>query len=94
MTLVSVLARVDTSRREEVWQELERQPGLTPFRIEDDLRMGILIEAASIDEAHTLLQDRVDRVDGVLGTWPVYMAPDSPEEPASHPSTHEDRQGE
>ena len=79
MALVGVLARIEHDRRDSVWKALEADPALTPFRIEDDDRLGVLIEAPDLDGAHEILTTRLDVVEGVLGSWPVYMHQGDPD---------------
>ncbi len=94
MALVGVLARVDRDQRQAVWKDLESDAGLTPFRIEDENRMGILIEAPTLDGAHVILKERINPVPGVLGTWPVYMYSDPVEDCDSTEAPATESQGE
>ncbi|PIE24428.1 MAG: hypothetical protein CSA62_03900 [Planctomycetota bacterium] len=73
MPIVGVLARVEVQDRQRVWETVQADPALTPFPIEDELeRMGILIEAESVEEADRILREQISGLEGVLGSWPVY----------------------
>jgi len=69
--VVGALARIDMDSKEEVRQRIESLPGFSAFEVEDPLKMGILIEAKSVDEAHSLFSTQLTKVEGVLGAWPV-----------------------
>ncbi len=72
MALIGVLARVDVARRTEVSDELARLSGVSLFSVDEDERIGILVQRDSLDEVHAALKDEVERIPGVLGAWPVY----------------------
>jgi nitrate reductase NapAB chaperone NapD len=86
MPIVGVLARIEIADRERIWQEIDADPALTPFPVEDEEeRIGVLIEAEDLEEAHQILKKKVNRVAGILGTWPVYtdlqqLPPEEPHE--------------
>jgi len=73
MTLIGALARVDPSSAEVVQGTLAAMPGITPFPVDDSARLGLLIEAATLDDAYRLLCDDLQSVKGVLAVWPVYV---------------------
>ena len=74
MVLLGILARVDCEARDQVEDELTRMGGVETFGVEDPLRMGILVTADDLDSAHAILTRRIDYLEGVLGTWPVYAS--------------------
>jgi len=45
---------------------------VSTFPVEEDERLGILVEASTVNRAHEVLTTEVDRVPGILGTWPVF----------------------
>ena len=69
--VVGALARIETDSRQEVYQRIEALAGFTAFEVEDPLKLGILIEARSVDEAHSLFSTQLTKVEGILGAWPV-----------------------
>jgi hypothetical protein len=72
MVLIGVLARITSDQRSVVWADLEARPGVQPFEVDDPDRLGLLLEASSLAAAHDRLTDEINKVEGVLGTWPVY----------------------
>ncbi len=80
MALLGVLARLDSLDRVQIVDRLRRIEGVSTFSVEDDNRVGILIERGSVAQAHQTLTVDVAGVDGILGTWPVFS--DCDPEPA------------
>jgi len=86
MAILGVLARFHPPDRERLLDALEALDGVTPFSVEEEQRLGILIERPTLDEARARLGSEVDRLPGILGTWPVFAhfdrdgaaAPDDP----------------
>ena len=74
--VVGALARVDQDCRQEVCSRIEALEGFSTFVVEDPLKVGVLIEASSLDEAHMRFTDQLTAVDGVLGAWPVSVESD------------------
>ena len=73
MALVGVLARVRESEKQRIEEDLTHFPGVSTFDLDDESsRLGIIIESPSLEEAHAFLTGTIDRVGGVLGTWPVF----------------------
>ena len=72
MAIVGAFARVEVSERSETNALLEAIEGVTPFALEEEEKVGLLIEAADLDAAHDLITGAVRRTRGVLGVWPVY----------------------
>lgn len=83
MALLGVLARLDPVDRTQVVDRLALIEGVKTFSVEDDNRVGILIERASMEQAHQALTVDVAGVGGILGTWPVFS--DCEPEPAQSP---------
>lgn len=73
MVLIGVLARIVPGQRAALWTDLSERPGVQPFEVDDDDRIGLLVEAESLESAHDRLRGEINQVDGVLGTWPVYV---------------------
>ncbi len=82
MQVVGILARVDVLTRSQVLTRLNGISGVSTFAVDDEQRVGIVIEGESIDDAHQILTEQVAKVDGVLGTWPVYSHMDSESAPS------------
>ena len=74
--VVGALARVDQDCRHEVCSRIETLEGFSTFAVEDPLKVGVLIEASSLDEAHMRFTDQLTAVEGVLGAWPVSVESD------------------
>ncbi len=72
MVLLGVLARLDISQRDDVLRALDDHSGVSTFSVEEEERVGILIEDSSIYLAHRILTTHVNRLPGVLGTWPIF----------------------
>ena len=72
MALIGVLARVDVARREQVSQDLARLRGVSVFSVDEDERIGILVQRNSLAESHAALKDEVEATPGILGAWPVF----------------------
>lgn len=86
MAVLGVLARVEVEHRDRVFGALERLDGVTPFWIGEPGRIGIVVEADTLQAAHTRLLDQLQSTPGVLGTWPVFVhAEDETADPAAEP---------
>ena len=69
--LVGAYARVQAGQRHESHSALVAIDGVETFELTDPDRIGILIEAASLECAHDILTKQVRTALGVLGVWPV-----------------------
>ncbi len=69
--VVGAVARVEVDERACTVAALSELMGVTPFDVEDPLKLGLIIEAQGLNEAHGLLQGSVRAVPGVMGVWPV-----------------------
>lgn len=72
MALLGVLARVHASDRALVIDHLNALDGVTTFSVEDEHKIGLLVERDTMREAHQALTERIRSIPGVLGTWPVF----------------------
>ncbi len=75
--VVGVLARVEPHCQEQLRQQLERLPGVATFELDLPGQLGLLIEAASPQQAAQVLQQQVATVPGVLACWPVFECDES-----------------
>ena len=71
--VVGALARIEPSRRTEVICALVSHEGVSTFELEHDAKLGVLVEAESLDAAHALITRSVADAPGVLGVWPVSL---------------------
>ena len=74
MATLGVLARIDVQCRPETVAVLEELDGVSTFGVQEEERVGLLIEGDSLDLVHHVLVDQVQGVPGVLGTWPIYAS--------------------
>jgi hypothetical protein len=80
MALLGVLARLDPFDRAQIVDRLEQIEGVSTFSVDDDNRVGILIQRSCVEQAHRALTIDVAGVRGILGAWPVFS--DCDPEPA------------
>ncbi len=73
MAIVGAFARVDTDTTALCRAELEQLAGVSTFDINDADKVGVLIEADSLNEAHDTITKTIRSTPGVLGVWPVYV---------------------
>ncbi len=81
--VVGALARIVPSRRHEAMRALAHYAGVSTFELELDGMLGVLVEAETLNVAHSLIAESVSDTPGVLGVWPVSVEVD-PEAGASH----------
>ena len=72
MAVVGAFARIDRDDKEATRSRLDGVTGVSTFLLEDPARIGLVIEADDLDQAHEMLRNEVEKIDGVLGVWPVY----------------------
>ena len=77
MAVLGILARIDINSRERIEGLIAKIDGVSTFSVEEEQRLGILVEATSVEAARVTLTEQVDRLPGVLGTWPVFMHAES-----------------
>jgi len=83
IAVLGVLARVDVRERRRILGALEELDGVSTFSVDEEERIGILIEAGSLDGARTTLSAEVEKVHGILGTWPVFAHAEPESDPGS-----------
>lgn len=72
MAVVGAYARIDRSEEALVPARLEALEGVSTFNLDEPGKLGVLIEAESLDAAHALLLQSIEKLEGVLGVFPVY----------------------
>jgi len=73
MAIVGAFARVETESSNSCQSALEKIEGVSTFDIEDADKLGVLVEAKSLNEAHDTITTTIRSIPGVLGVWPVYV---------------------
>lgn len=85
MVVVGAYAHLELSQESSVPPRLEALDGVSTFDLGVAGKIGILIEARSLDEAHARLTQEVREVEGVRGVFPVYVnAEEAEEEPGEN----------
>ena len=77
MAIVGAYARIDLADPQAVRCRLAEVSGVTLFDLDEPGKVGLVLEADSLDDAHTTLRAGIEKVDGVLGVWPVYADTES-----------------
>jgi len=72
MAVVGAYVHVDVQSADAVRRELSAIEGVSTFKLDEPGKVGLVIEAADLDEAHAILKNDVQGCEGVLGAWPVY----------------------
>lgn len=73
MVIVGAYARIDASKASAVIEGLELLDGVETFALEDEGKLGLVIEGTDLAAAHGRLDRDVRAVQGVLCVWPVYV---------------------
>lgn len=73
MAIVGAFARVDSDHTSACRDELDLLSGVSTFDLDDPDKVGILIEADSLNEAHGTITTTIRSTPGVMGVWPVYV---------------------
>jgi len=73
MAIVGAFARIESDLASSCQSALEELSGVSTFDIEDQDKLGVLVEAESLNEAHSTITTSVRNTPGVLGVWPVYV---------------------
>lgn len=73
MAIVGAFARVETDSMGVCREELDQLRGVSTFDLDDPDKVGILIEADSLNEAHCTITTTIRSTPGVMGVWPVYV---------------------
>ncbi len=73
MAIVGAFARVDSEQTSSCHKLIDELVGVSTFEIDDPDKVGILVEADSLDQAHAMVSKTIRMIPGVLGVWPVYV---------------------
>lgn len=73
MAIVGAFARVEADLVSSCRDELEQICGVSTFDLDDRDKVGVLVEADSLNQAHSLITESIRTASGVLGVWPVYV---------------------
>ena len=73
MIVLGAYARIDPAEPEATRRRLDALPGVETFGLDDPLRVGLIIEAATLDDAHAQIRQVIPAVEGVLGVWPIFV---------------------
>jgi hypothetical protein len=73
MPIIGAFARVEPDRAESARVQLEALEAVETFDLGTPEKVGILIDAADLDAAHTLVTSTIPDVEGIMGVWPVYV---------------------
>ena len=79
MTIVGAYLRVREPQIAAARQGLGAMAGVTTFDLDEPGTIGVLVEAATLDDAHAVVTRDLPAIDGVLGVWPVYVHDDEDE---------------
>lgn len=83
--VMGAFVRVDDARTTAACDGLRALPGVTVFALDAAGKVGLLVEAGSLEEAHLQLTRDVAATDGVLGVWPVSVELDDPSPESASP---------
>ena len=72
MAIVGAFARIDADHAEACRWSLDELPGVSTFDLPETGKLGVLVEADSLDNAHAIVTTTIRSTPGVLGVWPVY----------------------
>ncbi len=72
MAIVGAFARIDSPGFVSCVEHLDALPGVSTFDIDDPNKIGLIIEADSLEQAHDIITQTIRSTIGVLGVWPVY----------------------
>ncbi|MFG0253316.1 MAG: hypothetical protein ACF8NJ_10635 [Phycisphaerales bacterium JB038] len=90
MPTVGAYARIDLDAVAETREALSQLAGVTLFDLDEEGKVGLLVEAADLDGAHSTITNEVHGVDGVLGVWPIYVDVEDLDDDARRPQESED----
>ena len=82
---IGAFARVDTAAAAEIRERLGRLEGVETFELDEPGKLGLIIEAPDLDEAHRRITKEIQPAEGVLAVWPVFadfdeLSPDQEDE--------------
>ncbi len=72
MVIVGALVRTLKEDSLKVQSALAKLPGAMVQGFEDPTKIGLVIEAEGINEAHRVLKDQIPQMDGVLAVFTVH----------------------
>lgn len=72
MAIVGAFAHIEPEANDTLESDLAALDGVSAFALDDPGKIGLLIEAESLDAAHRTVQRTIRNVEGVLGVFPVY----------------------
>jgi nitrate reductase NapAB chaperone NapD len=84
MAVVGAYARIDLADEVAIRSRLGGVTGVSTFSLDDPGKVGLVIEADDLDSAHDMLLNEIEKLEGVLGVWPVY-AHAEPDESSGQP---------
>lgn len=84
--VMGAFARVEESEAATVRGRLQALADVTLFDLKHPGKVGLLVEADSLEEAHHRLTREVAPTEGVLGVWPVSVELDDPSAVSDSPS--------
>ena len=73
MAIVGAFARIDTQLAQSCARALNAITGVSTFELEEAGKIGLIIEADSLNRAHDTITKAISSTPGVLGVWPVYV---------------------
>jgi nitrate reductase NapAB chaperone NapD len=73
VVVLGAIVRLELNSREAAIRLLNELPGVSTFSLNELGRVGLVLEAESIDAAHLKLRSQVQSVPGVLVAWPVFV---------------------
>ena len=73
MPILGALSRIEAATMKQTSAALGQLDGVETFDLGDEHKLGILIEAPSLDAIHQILTSAIPHVEGVLGVWPIYV---------------------
>ncbi len=71
LAVVGAFARIEPGASVKVRQRLNQIPGVETFDLDDQDRVGILIETKDAAGAEEILEGPIKATPGVWGAWPV-----------------------
>lgn len=69
---VGAFARIDAAAAAAVRERLGRLDGVETFELDEPGKLGLIIEAPDLDEAHRRITREIQPAEGVLAVWPVF----------------------
>ena len=72
MVIVGALVRAKAENTTNIQSTLAKIPGAMVQGFADPTKIGLVIEAKGLNEAHDLLNEKVGHIEGVLTVHPVY----------------------